>query len=120
MPECHAPRIGSYDDRYLRRTCDARTVASIRHGETSEHAHQQGLETRELRIQILRVSERHIIQPNRIGLLLVVAILLVVNRDAVPTAGSWILVVIQRGSLTVQRDRLEQQLIARCSLRLND
>src|SRR5579862_3167462 len=55
----------------------------------------------------LPVGERQLVQPNRIGLLLVVAILLIVERDAIPRGRGWGLVVVQGRSLTVQRDRLE-------------
>src|SRR5579864_7773097 len=68
----------------------------------------------------LPVGERHLVQPDRIRLLLVIAVLLVVDGDAIPSGRSWSLVIVQRCSLTVQRDRLKQKMIVRCSLRLND
>lgn len=65
------------------------------------------------------VGEREFVQPDGVGLLLVVAILLIVDRDSIPSRWRRALVVIQRRGLAVQRDGLEQQMIVRCSLNLN-
>src|ERR1017187_10870510 len=68
----------------------------------------------------LPVSEGQLVQPDRIGLLPRVAVLLVVDSNAIPRRRGRSFIVVQRRGLAVQRNRLEQKVIRRGSLYLND
>src|SRR6266851_4917707 len=61
-----------------------------------------------------------VVQPNRVGLLVVLAVLLIVDRNAIPISRGWGFVVVQRHGRAVQRNRLEQKVIGGGPLHLND
>ena len=50
----------------------------------------------------LPVRERQIVQPNRIRRLLVVSILLIIDRDAIPLRSGWSFVMVQRRGVSIQ------------------
>ena len=68
----------------------------------------------------LPIREVKLIQPDRIGLLRVVSVLLIVHGYSVPARSrTWAERPVQSAGDSVQSDRLEQQLIVRCSLDLD-
>src|ERR1700722_3549537 len=68
----------------------------------------------------LPIAEVQLIEPDGVAGLLVVAVLLVVDGHAIPRGCGGILVVVESGRVSVERDRLEQELIVGGALDLNN
>src|SRR5579863_263290 len=67
---------------------------------------------------LLPIREVQLVEPDRVGGLLVVPVLLVVDRHAIPRRRRRIFGVVESRSYPVERDRLEQELIVRGALDL--
>ena len=71
-------------------------------------------------LDVLPVGEVQFVEPDRVGRLLVVSVLLIVDGHAIPRGRRGILVVVESRSHSVECDRLEQELIVRGALDLKN
>lgn len=74
---------------------------------------------RSFEILYLPVCKRQLVEPDGIWFLLVVPILLIVDRDPIPGRWRRTLVVVECRGLSVERNRLEQEMVIRGPLDLN-